>query len=275
MTVTHNAAVIGWPVRHSLSPVLHNNWLEEHAIRARYELCPVAPAALNEFMSALREGKYVGVNVTLPYKEEVIPYMDETDDMVKAIGAVNTIAVRDGKLVGMNTDVYGFTKNLEESGAFARTKKATILGSGGASRAVAKALADMGFEQIVICARNRKKAQDVKKIASDVIEITSWLRMPEALTGSDLLVNTTSLGMLGKEALDIDLGSLPDHAVVHDIIYNPLMTRLLVDAQKHNLATVDGLGMLIHQAVPSFEAWYGVRPEVTPHVRSMLMEQLG
>ncbi|MFO0389152.1 MAG: shikimate dehydrogenase [Alphaproteobacteria bacterium] len=268
------AAVIGWPIKHSMSPVLHNYWLKHYNIQGSYEKIAVEPIDFGHFIGSLQSGEYQGINITVPYKELVVSLLNNKDASVIATGAANVVTVSNGRLFGTNTDMYGFTKNLEESGMFPRKKRAVILGSGGAARSVIKALENMGFEEVHICARNQKKARDIKSKASLCTEVYSWINRDKILSGCDLLVNTTTLGMQGKESLDIDLSHLPRHAVVYDIVYNPLLTDLLLQAQERGLMIVDGLGMLMHQAVPCFEAWFGVRPEVTVELKKHILEYM-
>ncbi len=267
------AAVIGWPVKQSLSPVLHGFWLKHYGINGAYEACAVVPENLEVFMESLRGGDYVGINVTLPHKEKVIQYLDEWDESAKATGAVNAITIKNGRLLGTNTDVYGFMEHLQQAAPYAR-RNAVILGAGGAARAVCKALAMDNFEHITICSRSDTKAQAVAALAGGKARIMPWDMRNNLLKSCDLLVNTTPLGMSGKEKLELDVMHLPPHAIVYDIVYNPLMTDLLAHAQHRGNKIIDGLGMLMHQAVPCFEAWFGVRPEVTRELRQHLLGQI-
>lgn len=274
MAATKKAAVIGWPVQHSLSPLLHQFWLKQYRIDGTYEKIAVEEKDLARFINSLRGGEYKGVNVTVPYKERVMPLLDEIDESAKTTGAVNVISVTDGKLIGSNTDIFGFRTNLEGSGLPLRKKHAVILGAGGAARAVLKSLSDMGFAGVSIVARDSKKAQELRNLSSTSVDIISWDDRNEILSSCDLLVNATTLGMKGKEILQIDLSLLPSHAVVYDIVYNPLITGLLQQARTRKLGIVDGLGMLIYQAVPCFEAWFGMRPQVTEELRDYLIGKI-
>lgn len=267
-----NACVIGHPVSHSLSPKLHSYWLKQYGIAGSYTAQDVAPEALADFMRGLG-ATFTGCNVTLPYKEAVMALLDEVDDIAGAIGAVNTIIVsKDGTLKGTNTDAFGFIENIKAHVALeARKNKAVILGAGGAAKAVVKALIDEGFSQVIVCNRTREKAEALQTQFGKKIIAAEWSERSDILQGADLLVNTTSLGLKGQEPLEINLAALPKQAVVSDIVYSPLMTPLLIQAKAAGYTIVDGLGMLIYQAVPGFEAWFGRRPEVTQELRDYLI----
>jgi len=262
------AGLLGWPVSHSLSPRLHGFWLQQYHISGEYTALPVAPDALQEAVKKLVDDGWKGFNLTIPHKESILLMLDGIDAVAQRIGAVNTVVISGGKLIGRNTDSYGFWENIRP--AIVHKRKAVILGAGGAARAVIEALDHAGFEEIIIANRNLERA---KTLASTRPHMTAidWENREAILQGADLLVNTTSLGMNGKEALSIDLALLPMSALVHDIVYSPLMTPLLLRAQARGNPIVDGLGMLLHQAVPAFEAWFGIRPEVTPELRRYVL----
>lgn len=256
------AGVAGWPVSHSLSPRLHNYWLKQLGIHGEYNAYEVRPEALPGFIESLRSMHGMrGCNLTLPHKEHAIALLDSVDALAQTVGAVNTIIAEDGKLHGTNTDVYGFAENIRPH--MTGNGKAVILGAGGASRAVAKALLDLGFADIHITNRTRAKAEAVNAALGGVLKIEEWDMRSAVLKGADLLVNTTSLGLKGQPPLQLDLSALPKTALVTDIVYKPLLTPLLEWAQAHGNPTVDGLGMLIYQAVPGFTAWFGAPPDVT------------
>ncbi len=264
------AGVIGFPVEHSLSPRLHNYWLKKYNIAGEYKAYPVKPENLAGFIDDLRKDEdFVGVNLTIPHKETVIPFLDGIDDIAMAIGAVNTIIAKDGKLHGTNTDVYGFYENIHQH--IKGKNKAVVLGAGGAAKAVIFALEMEKFEEIIITNRTRDRALILAHIYTSGSQVANWENRNKILENVDLLVNTTSLGMTGKEPLEIDLSLLPKTALVTDIVYNPLVTPLLAQAQARGNPTVDGLGMLLHQAVPAFEAWFGVKPEVTQELRQYVL----
>jgi len=265
------AGVIGYPITHSLSPKLHNYWLKKYNIDGEYKAIEVKPEGLADFIKNMAANGYSGVNVTIPHKEAVMEFLYEIDHVAKAIGAVNTIVVKDGKLIGKNTDVAGFAENIKSH--IIGKKKAVIFGAGGAARAVGKALLDLDFSQITIANRTLAKADEVRHQFDNNLEVASWEERSHLLKDADLLVNTTSLGMTGKGELEIDLSLLPTTALVTDIVYNPLITPLLAQAQARGNPTVDGLGMLLHQAVPAFEAWFGVRPVVDDELRKYMLEK--
>ena len=262
------AAVIGYPISHSRSPILHRFWLKQYEIAGEYTAIEVPPEGLADFIKTMTKNGFCGVNVTIPHKEAVINLLDEIDDTARKIGAVNTIIADNGKLLGKNTDAYGFAENILP---FVRgKKKAVVLGAGGAARAVVYALHDIGFSEIVVTNRTLGRALELKDM-NIPITVVGWAKRTEALDNANLLVNTTSLGMAGKPTLEIDLSLLPKTALVTDIVYSPLMTNLLARAQARGNATVDGLGMLLHQAVPAFAAWFGVKPVVSDELRSAVL----
>lgn len=268
------AAVIGWPVKHSRSPLIHTAWLHAHAIAARYEAIPVAPAELEAFLRRLPETGMKGCNVTVPHKEEALKIVDHLDAAAVRAGAVNTVVVRaDGSLEGRNTDIYGFTENLATAGkAWQRKKPALVVGSGGAARAVIVALDAAGCRDIRITNRTLDRARElIAEMAPRFAHkptLVGWPDREDVLADLGLLVNTTTQGMEGQPPLALGLKKLAGGAVVTDLVYTPLATPLLLEARRRQHVTVDGLGMLLHQAVPAFEAWFGVRPSVTAELRA-------
>jgi shikimate dehydrogenase len=269
----HRAGVMGWPVKHSLSPRLHGYWLHEHNLKGSYDLMPVEAAGLAVALRRLAGQGIVGVNLTVPHKEAACAIVDNIDDTAKRIGAINLVVVEGGKLSGRNTDAYGFRENLAQAGFKHQKGMAFILGAGGAARAVIVALQEMGFTKIHLTNRTLDRAEKLaKEFATPKckIEVVDW-DAPRDLGKVELLVNTTSLGMQGQPELLFPLDTLPATATVTDIVYVPLQTELLKQAQDKGLKTVDGLGMLLHQAVPSFQAFYGVTPKVTPQLREFLL----
>jgi shikimate dehydrogenase len=268
------AGVMGWPVAHSLSPRLHGYWLRHYGIDGAYVPLPVRPERLGSALRALADLGFAGCNLTVPHKEAALGALDEVAEDARRIGAVNTILVRaDGSLYGWNTDIEGFAQSLiaalpEWSIA---GKHAVVLGAGGAARAVVAAVQNLGAEEVVILNRTRERAEALATDLGEAIRPLSWERRSEALSQAALLINTTTLGMLGKPPLSIDLAPLPTDAVVADIVYAPLETPLLAEARRRGHRVVDGLGMLLYQAVPGFEAWFGRRPEVTPALRDFVL----
>lgn len=269
--------VIGWPVSHSLSPRLHRAWLSQYRIDATYEAVAVKPEALSSFVQDVRQSsEWIGFNVTIPYKETVIRAVDQLDASAIRIGAVNTVCMSSGELIGGNTDAAGFMASLTEAGALSDARhRAVVLGAGGAARAVCAALLDLSCEEIVVAARRREQilALAEQLDASSRIIPCPWDERESALEKAQLLVNATSLGLRGGEALSINLSALPPGATVCDLVYVPLKTPLLEQAKRLGHRSVDGLGMLIHQAAASFEAWFGMRPVVDEATRKHLLHE--
>ncbi|HEY1631073.1 MAG TPA: shikimate dehydrogenase [Rhizomicrobium sp.] len=263
------AGVIGWPVAHSLSPRLHGFWLAAHGIDGAYVPLAVARQDFARVVAALRKAGFTGMNVTVPHKQAAFAISETVDDAAKASGAVNLLLFRDGRIEGRNTDAAGLAASLGE--ALGKTavagKDVAILGAGGAARAAVLALTTMGARNIRLVARNRQRAEALGQ------KLFDW-NDAKALEGVALLINTTSAGMEGQSALDVNLDALPVTAVVSDVVYNPLDTALLIAARARGHRTVDGLGMLMHQAAPAFEAFYGTRPQVTPALRAELKKAL-
>ena len=272
--MTRKAFVIGHPIHHSRSPLIHGQWLAEHAIDGRYDAIDVTPDALQGFFERLRSGEFVGGNVTIPHKQAVFALCDRVDPLATAIGAVNTLAVRDGRIEGSNTDYLGFLGNLDARapGWDRPGRPAIVLGAGGAARAVLVALQSRGLAVHLL---NRTWA-NAQALALEFGDITPGTLDDFNTTAPNagLVVNTTSIGMHGSRFDGLDLDRLPHDALVTDIVYVPLQTPLLAEAAARGLRTVDGLGMLLHQAVPGFEAWFGVRPLVTPDLRASIQASL-
>jgi len=271
------AGIIGWPVAHSRSPRLHGFWLEQHGIDGAYVPLAVKPEDGHAAIRDLPKLGFAGANVTMPHKQTAFAAMDETDAPAKRLGAVNTIVVRpDGRLFGSNTDGFGFIEHLKESvpGWRAAAGPAVVLGAGGSARAVLGALLDAGAPTIRLANRTAARAQELAGMFGAKVVPVPWADRHDALKGVHLLVNTTNQGMHGHPPLELDLGPLPGAAVVYDIVYVPLQTPLLAAARARGLVTVDGLGMLLHQARPGFEQWFGVAPKVTDALRSFVMADL-
>jgi len=271
---TPRAFIIGHPVAQSRSPMLHGYWLDRHGIAGSYELVDVAPEALGDFFASYRKNGWVGGNVTVPHKLAVIPFLDRIDNDAKAMGAVNTIWWEDGQLVGGNTDWIGFLGNLDElvPGWDSAGKQAVLIGAGGAARAAAYGLKSRGFS-VTLCNRTVSKAQEIAAHFGGMSG-RGLDELPELMKQADILVNTTSLGMLGKPPLDVDLAPLKPGAIVYDVIYVPLETAILKEAKSRGHRTVDGLGMLLHQAVEGFNHWFGQKPEVTEEIRQLLIDDI-
>jgi shikimate dehydrogenase len=269
------ACVIGWPVEHSRSPLIHNYWINQIGLDAEYRREAVPPDRLSEFVSRLAGLGYVGANVTVPHKEVALALSD-ADHRAEAVGAANTLWLDGGKLRATNTDVEGFINNLDAGVPdwHRGLETALVLGAGGAARAVVFGLIERGIERIHVVNRNFDRAKALHRKFGDRVHPLRWEEKSGLLAGAGLLVNATSLGMSGQPALDINLNRLPSSAVVADIVYAPLETALLKAARDRGLRTVDGLGMLLHQAVGGFERWFGMRPQVTDALRTLVAADL-
>ncbi|MFP9139442.1 shikimate dehydrogenase [Devosia sp. XGJD_8] len=270
--MTIKAFVIGHPIAHSRSPLIHGQWLVEHGIDGSYEAIDVAPEALPGFFERLRSGEFAGGNVTIPHKEAVFALCDSVDPLATTIGAVNTLVVRDGKVHGSNTDYLGFLGNLDAAtpGWSDGPNDAMIIGAGGAARAILVALRRRDGGKVHVLNRTLEKAQALVAEIDGPFEAHGFDAFPQLAAHTGLVVNTSAIGMHGSRFDWLDFALLPKATLVTDIVYTPLVTPLLADAAAHGLRTVDGLGMLLHQAVPGFEAWFGVRPSVTPALRARI-----
>ncbi|RUW57923.1 shikimate dehydrogenase [Mesorhizobium sp. M7A.F.Ca.US.008.03.1.1] len=269
------AFVTGHPVKHSRSPKIHGHWLAKHGIDGSYQAIDVAPQDFAVFVKTLQANNYRGGNVTIPHKEAAFALAERRDKAAQEIGAVNTLWFEDGILWGGNTDGHGFAANLDDHApGWASKGPAVVLGAGGASRAVIHALKERGAADIRIVNRTLARAQELRDRFGAGVSAHGMAAMDELLGDAGLLVNTTALGMHGNEGLSADPARLPDHAIVTDIVYVPLETPLLAAARARGLKTVDGLGMLLHQAVPGFERWFGIRPRVTAELRALIVADL-
>lgn len=271
--------VIGWPITHSRSPLIHNFWIRKYGVEnAVYERLAVPP---EDFVATLRDLStwgFIGANITVPHKETAFAALQFHDDVAARLKAVNTVVTTPRGLEGRNTDGYGFIANLRERAPSWRSSRgpAVLIGAGGAARAIAAALESEGVPELRIVNRTRARAE---ALAADLrlrhARIVDWQEAHTALSGANLLVNTTTLGMKGAGEVELPLEALPSTALVTDIVYTPLETSLLRRARARGLATVDGLGMLLHQAVPGFEAWFGIRPQVTAELRALVLADMG
>lgn len=267
------AGIMGWPVSHSLSPRVHGYWLEKHGIDGAYLPLPVEPDAFGRALRALADLGFRGVNVTLPHKLAALAACDEVDRTAERIGAVNTIVFDGGKIAGANTDGFGFLEHLRQTLPSwpAAGGPAVVLGAGGAARAIIVALIDAGVPEIRIANRTPARSETLISSLEGPLSIAQWPPDGSALNDANLLVNSTSLGMTGQPPLEIDLSNLPAAAAVYDIVYAPLETPLLAAARHRGNPTVDGLGMLVHQARPGFARWFGIEPEVTDELRRFVL----
>ncbi len=271
------AGVMGFPIMHSRSPAIHNHWIAEYGLLGHYAPLAVKPEGLEKALRALHPLGYAGVNLTIPLKELALPLLDEIDPVAQAIGAVNCVVVeKNGRLRGVNYDAFGFVASLQEAapGWRANAGPAVVLGAGGAARAVLAGLIGEGAKEIRLVNRTYERAQKLAAEFGPSVQALDWDERESALDGAALLINTTSMGMLGQPPLDIALHGLPADALVTDIVYAPLETDLLAQARHRGLKGVDGLGMLLHQARPAFRDWFGPMPGVTPDLRRKIEASL-
>jgi shikimate dehydrogenase len=265
------AGVIGWPIAQSRSPVLHTWWLKKYGIPGAYVPMAVQPGRLEAALRGLSALGFAGCNVTIPHKEEAARLVDRTDALGKRVGAVNLIVVQpDGSLSGSNTDGYGFIQSLRHDRPEWRgdAGPAVVLGAGGGARSVVLSLLDEGAPEIRLANRARDRAEHLAAEFGGPVRVVNWAERESALAGAALLVNTTSLGTAGEPALELRLDALPRGALVCDLVYNPLESPLLAAARQRGNLTESGLTMLLYQARPSFEAWFGILPEITPEQRA-------
>lgn len=268
------AGVIGSPVAHSRSPRLFGHWLRKYGLQGHYIPMDIAPDKLETALRTLPDLGFVGLNVTIPHKVQVMQIADHVSDRARKIGAANTLVfAEDGSIHADNTDGYGFIQNLRQGAPDWEPSKgpATVLGAGGAARAILAALLDVGVPEIRLTNRSRDKADALADLFGDRVTVHDWVQAANVIEGAKTVVNTTSLGMTGKSELRVPLDALEPGMLVTDIVYTPLQTRLLREASEAGCATVDGLGMLLHQAVPGFERWFGQRPEVDEATRAAVL----
>jgi shikimate dehydrogenase len=269
------ACVIGWPIAHSRSPLIHSYWLQRYAIEGSYEKVAVKPEAAAGFLTSLAEHGFVGCNVTVPHKETAFALAAEREPSAEAVGAANTAWLHEGRLHVANTDTYGFMTNLSRSapGWQRRDAPALVLGAGGAARAIVHGFLEAGVGEVRVCNRTRRRAEELAHRFGPRVRVRDWADRDAAAHGAGVLVNTTTIGLKGG-TLGLDLARFDPDCVVCDLVYVPLETELLTAARARGLTVVDGLGMLLHQAVPGFERWFGVRPEVTDELRRMLVADI-
>lgn len=276
-TINHRAFVVGYPIKHSRSPLIHGYWLETLGIAGSYEQVEVAPEAFADFVSRVKSGElpFCGGNVTIPHKEAAFQLADETDALTDELGAANTLWLENGRLKATNTDGIGFTANLDgRQPGWDRGGKAVVLGAGGASRAIIQALRERGFTEIHVVNRSLDRAEELADRFGPKVHAHAMAGLNEVMRNADFFVNTTSLGMGGEPVPQLPFDTLATAAVVTDIVYVPLKTAFLQQAERIGLSTVDGLGMLLHQAVPGFEKWFGRRPVVDEALRSLIIADM-
>ena len=268
------ACLIGWPAAHSRSPLIHHYWLRTLGIAGGYVIEAVPPDEFKDFIFRLSLRGFVGANVTIPHKERALS-LSKPDERARAVGAANTLWFADGELRSTNTDVEGFINNLDASApGWDGCEDALVLGAGGAARAVVFGLLERGIKRVHLANRTIERARGLAdQFGANVLPV-AWVALGDILPRTGILVNTTSLGMKGQPPLELDVGQLPSHAVVADLVYVPLDTPLLAAGRARGLKTADGLGMLLHQAVRGFELWFGRRPEVTPELRALVEADL-
>ncbi len=267
--------VIAWPAGHSRSPLIHNYWIKQHNLNAEYRREAVPPEKFADFVGHLRDHGYIGANVTVPHKIPALT-LSEPDERARAVGAANTLWYEGDKLRSTNTDVEGFLANLDAAtpGWGRGLESALVLGAGGGTRAVVYALLAREVQRVYVINRTRERAETLRKQFGARVHVAGWDEITGLLGGAGLLVNTTTLGMIGQPPLELNL-RCPASLVVADLVYDPLVTGLLKAARERGLRTADGLGMLLHQAVRGFELWFGVRPEVTAELRALVEADLG
>lgn len=269
------AFVIGHPIAHSRSPLIHGFWLKTLDLAGSYERIDIHPDDIEAFLQDLPQSGFVGGNVTIPHKQAAHRAAHRLDEAAQAIGAANTLWLEDGKLVAGNTDAIGFSANLDSQAPNWRNRRtALVLGAGGAARAILFALKDAGFNDIRVVNRTLSRADELCQRFGPGMTAHGWEDIDVLCADAGLVVNTSSLGMAGESRLPLDVALLPDNAIVSDIVYAPLETPLLAAARARGLVGVDGLGMLLHQAVPGFERWFGVKPQVTPQLRAHIVADL-
>jgi shikimate dehydrogenase len=267
------AGVMGWPIAHSRSPKIHNYWLAQHGLDGFYAPLAVTPEQLGPALRGLAPLGFSGCNLTIPHKEKALAIVDRLDRAAERIGAVNCVVVEtDGSLTGKNYDAFGFSASLRAAAPDWRAEAApaVVIGAGGGARAVVAGLIDAGVPEIRIFNRTLERAQALAGALGAPVAGYAWTEREAGLAGAGLVVNTTSLGMVGQPPLDLSLAALPPSALAADIVYAPLTTPLLAKARQAGLKTIDGLGMLLHQARPAFRDWFGVMPEVTPALRDLI-----
>ncbi|MFS8047173.1 shikimate dehydrogenase [Rhizobium sp. BR 314] len=272
-----NAFVTGYPVKHSRSPLIHGYWLRQLGLAGSYRAHEVSVEDFSSFIASLKDGTsgFVGGNVTIPHKEAAFKLADRPDELSGELGASNTLWVENGLLHATNTDGRGFTANLDERHPWwDRSDRAVILGAGGASRAIIQAVRDRGFKEIHVVNRTLERARELADRFGERVHAHPMAALGEVMRGAGLFINTTSLGMDGEAAPRIDFSPLVEGAVVTDIVYVPLKTPLLAQAEEQGFAIVDGLGMLLHQAVPGFEKWFGKRPAVDETLRALIIADM-
>lgn len=267
------AGLIGWPVAQSRSPKMHGYWIERYKVNGTYILMPVHPDKVGDALRGVVALGFAGCNVTIPHKQAVLPFLDHIDPLAKRMGAANLIVVgADGKLSGFNKDGYGWRESLRDAKPDFDVKvgPAVVMGAGGGARAIVFTLADEGCPEIRLINRHQERAEKLAADCGKMVKVIPWEQRAAALDGANLLVNCTNQGMIGQPPLDLPLDRLPKSTFVSDIIFNPKETPLLAAGRQRGNPTVNGVGMLLHQGRPAFNAWFGVEPEVTPELYKVI-----
>ena len=271
------AGVMGWPVMHSKSPMLHNYWFETHKLAGTYVPLAIEPDNLGAALKALKPLGFAGCNLTIPHKQQAMAIVDEVDDVGHKIGAISCVTVRpDGSLFGNNNDCYGYIESIkqEQPNWRADAGPAVVLGGGGGARAICYALANAGAKEIRLINRTQERAEKIAQDFGSPVTVLAWETRNDAIADAGIVVNTTSQGMVGQHALDVSLDKLPSGVLVSDIVYTPLETPFLKAARQRGNPTINGLGMLLHQARPAWQRWFDITPEVTADLRRMIEESL-
>ncbi len=277
-TMMKKAAVIGFPISQSLSPLMHQHWFEQIGMPGTYEAVEVAPEDLEDALRRFQVEGYAGFNITVPHKTNVLPLLDKLTPTARDMGAVNTVSFKpDGSSVGVNTDGIGFIRHLNETVPdWPKDRPVLLIGAGGAARAAALALLNDGVTHLMICNRTAEKAEIVaREVGRGKLTVVDWSDRHHAVMGAGLIINTTTLGMVGQPPLDIDLSAAASDSVVYDIVYKPLQTDWLARAKERGLRTVDGLGMLVHQGAAAFKLWFGEEVGFDGQLRQKLLAALG
>lgn len=270
------ACVIGWPIEHSRSPLIHGTWLKRYGIDGSYTKEAVKPEYVQAFFATMAQSGWAGCSVTVPHKEAAFAAAEVKDESAVAVGAANTLWLADGKLHCANTDTYGFMTHLACSAPQWQAMDAPvlILGAGGAARAIVYGFLEAGVARVVVTNRSRERAEQLAQYFGPKVHVADWDKRSEVAREAGVIVNTTTLGMKGAGDPGIDFSHVRAGSVAYDIVYVPLETQFLAAARTHGLIGVDGLGMLLHQAVPGFEKWFGVRPQVTPELRALVVADI-
>ncbi len=273
---TRRVCVLGHGITYSRSPLIHNYWIAKYGVDAEYGVCDLPATELPGFMAAIRDGSSPGCNVTIPYKQAVIQYLDAVDDAAMTIGSVNTIYRSNGLVRGTSTDGTGYVDHLRNTYPDVQLKgtRVLVLGAGGAARSIADVLVKSGCPEICIANRTLEKAQQITSLQPDIIKPLGWDELESKAGHVDLMINTTSLGMTGRQPLVFPVDQTRQDCIISDIVYAPLETELLARARSLGRPVLDGLGMLLHQAAPGFHLWFGIRPQVTDDLRTLVEQDL-